>query len=90
MLLCLQQVCAQWCVYLVNAGFKDALEGDARYVAAEVLKGQFGPKADIFSLGISLLELACNLEIPMGGDTWHFLREGKLPEDFTKGMVIVP
>ena len=77
------------CAFVWNTGFKDALEGDARYVAKEVLTGEFGPKADIFSLGISLLELACDLDIPMGGETWHYLREGKLPEEFTKGKLIV-
>ena len=40
-----------------------------------------------FSLGISLLELACELELPSGGANWHLLRQGKLPEEFIKGKL---
>ena len=37
------------------------------------------------SLGISMLEIACDLELPSGGQNWHCLRNGELPHDFTKG-----
>ena len=46
------------------------------------MQGQFSTAADIFSLGISLLELACDLELPSGGPTWQQLREGELPLEF--------
>ena len=37
----------------VHSGdFEDGNEGDSVYLAAEVLDGQIGPAADIFSLGI--------------------------------------
>ena len=39
----------------------------------------------ICSLGISLLELACDLELPSGGTNWHCLRNGRLPNEFIKG-----
>ena len=37
------------------------------HVADELLKGRLSTVADIFSLGMSLLELACDLELPYGG-----------------------
>lgn len=36
-----------------------------------------------FSLGVSILELACNIEVPNGGDGWQQLRQGCLPSEFT-------
>ncbi len=72
--------CVHCCV-----GFHDASEGDSRYIPKELLRGQFSTAADIFSLGISLLELACDLELPSEGEGWHRLREGQLPLPFIKG-----
>ena len=36
------------------------------------------------SLGISLLELSCDLELPGNGPLWHQLRRGHLPEEFAR------
>ena len=41
----------------------------------------------ICSLGITLLELASDLDLPRGGDTWHQLRNGQLPDVFTQGLI---
>lgn len=71
------------------AGFEDALEGDSRYLAPELMRGCFGFAADVFSLGISLLEVACDLELPSGGATWQQLRNGKLPEQFLSRKIAV-
>ncbi|XP_067285611.1 membrane-associated tyrosine- and threonine-specific cdc2-inhibitory kinase [Pseudorasbora parva] len=62
---------------------EDLQEGDPRYLAPELLKGEYGTAADIFSLGVSILELACNIEVPKGGDDWQQLRKGHLPAEFT-------
>ncbi|KZT42418.1 kinase-like protein [Sistotremastrum suecicum HHB10207 ss-3] len=51
-------------------------EGDRMYLAAEVLQGVYGPAADVFSLGMTLLESAANIEVPEMGEPWHRLREG--------------
>ncbi|XP_034563763.1 membrane-associated tyrosine- and threonine-specific cdc2-inhibitory kinase isoform X1 [Notolabrus celidotus] len=67
-------------------GKEDAQEGDARYMAPELLHGEYGPAADIFSLGVSILELACNIEVPNGGEGWQQLRKGCLPSEFTSGL----
>ncbi|KAL1446628.1 hypothetical protein MTO96_028792 [Rhipicephalus appendiculatus] len=42
--------------------------------------------ADIFSLGITVLELACDLELPSRGESWHALRSGTLPRHFTQSL----
>ena len=44
------------------------------YLAPEVLSGIFSKACDIFSLGITLLELATDVDLPKGGQLWHDLR----------------
>nr|XP_046232360.1 membrane-associated tyrosine- and threonine-specific cdc2-inhibitory kinase isoform X2 [Scatophagus argus] len=65
---------------------EDIQEGDPRYMAPELLRGQYGPAADVFSLGVSILELACNIEVPNGGEGWQQLRQGCLPSEFTSSL----
>ncbi|KAI3365296.1 hypothetical protein L3Q82_010379, partial [Scortum barcoo] len=65
---------------------EDVQEGDPRYMAPELLCGEYGPAADVFSLGVSILELACNIEVPNGGDGWQQLRQGCLPSEFTSSL----
>uniref|UniRef100_A0A915BPH6 Membrane-associated tyrosine- and threonine-specific cdc2-inhibitory kinase n=3 Tax=Parascaris univalens TaxID=6257 RepID=A0A915BPH6_PARUN len=60
-----------------------AQEGDSKYLAPEVLNSPPAKPADIFSLGISILELATDLDLPSRGDGWRMLREGNIPEMFT-------
>lgn len=36
-----------------------------------------------YSLGVTILELACNIEVPNGGNGWQQLRQGSLPSEFT-------
>ncbi|KAM4526177.1 membrane-associated tyrosine- and threonine-specific cdc2-inhibitory kinase isoform 1-T2 [Fundulus diaphanus] len=67
---------------------EDIQEGDPRYMAPELLRGEYGPAADVFSLGVSILELACNLEVPNGGPGWQQLRQGHLPSEFTNGLSV--
>ncbi|XP_033126288.1 membrane-associated tyrosine- and threonine-specific cdc2-inhibitory kinase-like [Anneissia japonica] len=64
----------------------DAQEGDPKYLAPELLQGKFGKEADIFSLGITMLELACDLDLPRNGELWHELRSGKIPDEITEGV----
>ncbi|TRY70416.1 hypothetical protein TCAL_16409 [Tigriopus californicus] len=55
--------------------------GDSKYMANEVLSHMYTPAADIFSLGLTILELACDLELPNNGPLWHELRDtGPSPE----------
>ncbi|VDM28525.1 unnamed protein product [Toxocara canis] len=59
-------------------------EGDSKYLAPETLNSPPSKPADIFSLGISILELATDLDLPSRGDGWRMLREGNIPEVFTR------
>ncbi|KPP62787.1 membrane-associated tyrosine- and threonine-specific cdc2-inhibitory kinase-like [Scleropages formosus] len=65
---------------------EEGQEGDPRYMAPELLRGEYSPAADVFSLGVSILELACNIEVPKGGDGWQELRRGNLPYEFISGL----
>ncbi|OSD04065.1 hypothetical protein PYCCODRAFT_1365090 [Trametes coccinea BRFM310] len=58
------------------AGFER--EGDKLYLAPEVLQGRYGKAADVFSLGMTMLETASNIVVPDQGEAWHRLRR----EDF--------
>lgn len=56
----------------------DVSEGDCRYLALQVLRGDFTalPKADVFSLGIVGYELATFPEpLDTNGEVWRMLRE---------------
>lgn len=54
-------------------------EGDSRYMAPEVLQNEYHLTSDIFSLGLSSLELATNIIMPNSGPVWHGLRRGLIP-----------
>ncbi|XP_021927368.1 membrane-associated tyrosine- and threonine-specific cdc2-inhibitory kinase isoform X2 [Zootermopsis nevadensis] len=64
--------------------FEDAVEGDPKYLAPELMTGHFTKAADIFSLGITMLELASDLDLPSQGPLWHELRNGIFPDDHIK------
>lgn len=70
---------------------KDAVEGDSQYMAPELLAIDYTPTsaADIFSLGLLLLEIATGLELPLTGSKWHDLREGKAGE-YLSGSITSP
>ncbi|CAF0999288.1 unnamed protein product [Adineta steineri] len=60
-----------------------AQDGDARYLAFEVLSGTISPAADVFSLGLAALELVSDYDMPVNGDVWTDIRELKLPIEIT-------
>ncbi|CAG7833977.1 unnamed protein product [Allacma fusca] len=60
-------------------------DGDSRYLAPEVMQGYVSTKADVFSLGLTILEVACHVDLPKGGELWHRLRAGgDLPDPCDK------
>ncbi|CAK8685222.1 unnamed protein product [Clavelina lepadiformis] len=65
---------------------EDAREGDNKYMAPELLNGVFSEKADVFSLGIAILEVTCDLDLPSSGMSWHLLRQGCIPAECLKKM----
>mmetsp|Transcript_56104 Transcript_56104/g.180052 ORF Transcript_56104/g.180052 Transcript_56104/m.180052 type:complete len:577 (+) Transcript_56104:3-1733(+) len=69
----------------IGSGCDEISEGDSRYLAREVLRGDFADltKADVFSLGLMCYELATNpKELPCNGEEWHRLRDGHLERQF--------
>ena len=58
----------------------DDVEGDSVYMAPELLQNnvaaidKISTKADIFSLGASLLEIAAGMNLPKNGEMWLKLR----------------
>lgn len=61
---------------------KNLSDGDAKYLAKEVLDGIYTPACDIYGLGITLLELAGNFDLPGDGPLWLQLRNNILPKAF--------
>ncbi|CAJ0579671.1 unnamed protein product, partial [Mesorhabditis spiculigera] len=57
-------------------------EGDSKYLAPEILNGPLTKAADIFSFGITVLEVATDLSLPSNGESWHQLRTGQIPDRF--------
>ncbi|GAA5936535.1 uncharacterized protein JCM15063_001914 [Sporobolomyces koalae] len=49
-------------------------EGDREYIAPEILSGRYGKAADVFSLGLVILEAAANVVLPDNGPAWQKLR----------------
>ncbi|KAH1023260.1 hypothetical protein HUJ04_012498 [Dendroctonus ponderosae] len=70
---------------LVNLKLNDEVhkstlsDGDSKYLALEVLDGVYTSACDIFGLGITVLELATDFELPEHGLLWRQLRYGDLP-----------
>ncbi|KAK0409177.1 hypothetical protein QR680_004386 [Steinernema hermaphroditum] len=64
----------------------NADEGDSKYLAFEVLNGKPSKPSDIFSLGISILELASGLFLPSNGVGWEMLRNHNIPPEFLRGL----
>lgn len=55
-------------------------EGDREYIAPEIFQSQYSQAADIFSLGLIILEIATNIYLPDNGVIWHKLRSGDLSD----------
>ncbi|KAF2487365.1 hypothetical protein BDY17DRAFT_244918 [Neohortaea acidophila] len=55
-------------------------EGDREYIGPEVLSGCFDKPADIFSLGMIMLEIAGNIILPDNGTSWQRLRAGDMSD----------
>ncbi len=62
---------------------KEAIEGDPKYLAPEVLQNcnNITCAADVFSLGMTILELATDLDLPRSGELWHQLRNAQVPSN---------
>lgn len=56
-------------------------EGDREYIAPEIISDCiYDYRADIFSLGLMIVEIAANIVLPDNGNAWHKLRSGDLSD----------
>ena len=55
-------------------------EGDREYIGPEILIGQYDKPADVFALGLIMLETAGNVELPDNGASWQKLRNGDMSD----------
>lgn len=55
-------------------------EGDREYIALEVLSGRYDKPADVYALGMIMIEMAGNVVLPDNGTSWQRLRHGDLSE----------
>ena len=56
-------------------------EGDREYIAPEIISdGVYDFRADIFSLGLMIVEIAANVILPDNGTAWRKLRSGDLSD----------
>ena len=55
-------------------------EGDREYIGPEILMGRYDKPADIFALGLIMLETAANVELPDNGTSWQKLRNGDMSD----------
>jgi len=55
-------------------------EGDREYIGPEILMGRYDKPADVFALGLIMLEIAANVELPDNGASWQKLRNGDMSD----------
>ena len=70
----------------------DELEGDSIYISPELFYKDVGiitHKIDIFSLGLSILELLTEIELPKNGPIWQKIRNQELPQDFLDKIPLI-
>ena len=71
-----------------NKSDEDYFEGDSVYLAPEILEAkkfnQLNEKCDIFSLGLSIVEILFKIELPPNGLLWHQIRDDNfiIPNEF--------
>ena len=59
-------------------------DGDSRYISPELFYAQsekISHKTDIFSLGLSILEILINEDLPKNGNIWQNIRKNGIPQE---------
>ena len=59
-----------------NDNFDDIIEGDSAYLAPEMFNNKklISNKVDVFSLGLTILEIVSKVELPENGEMWRDIR----------------
>ena len=55
-------------------------EGDREYIGPEILEGVIDKPADVFALGMIMVEIAGNVMLPDNGVSWQRLRSGDMSD----------
>ena len=75
----------------------DIIEGDCRYISKELFdnndnisKSDIDNRCDVFSLGLSILEIMANINLPPKGNLWKQIRNENfiIPKEFSNGWNI--
>lgn len=61
-------------------------EGDSKYLASETMQGKFTKAADIFSIGITIFEIATGMDLPTNGTLYHMLRHNEIEDLYLNGL----
>ena len=61
----------------------DEYEGDSKYLAREVLNSHITKASVMFSLGLTILQIATDLYLPSSGQRWHDVRDLNIDPKFT-------
>jgi serine/threonine protein kinase len=85
-----------FCLSIKEEGIRnistDELEGDSIYISPELFYKDVGiitHKIDIFSLGLSILELLTEIELPKNGPIWQKIRNQELPQEFLDKIPLI-
>ena len=75
------------------SNLKDIIEGDSKYISKELFEGldnisikNINNKTDVFSLGLTILEILAKIELPSNGKMWRYIRDCGL--NFLKKIII--
>lgn len=68
--------------HLLKDDVRSLDEGDCRYLAPEVLNHRPTQQADIYSMGITVFELATDMDLPQRGRYWVYIRQGRVQRRF--------
>jgi hypothetical protein len=66
-----------------SENFDECCEGDSKYLAREVLNSHITKESIMFSLGLSILQIATDLYLPSSGQRWHDVRNLNIDPRFT-------
>ena len=76
----------------INNFSADLIEGDSIYLSPELFYKDIGiitHKTDIFSLGLSILELLTDIELPKNGPIWQDIRNNEIPKEFLDKIPLI-
>ena len=79
-----------FCLSIKEREFKNELEGDSIYISPELFyknSGNISHKTDIYSLGLSILEILIEEDLPKNGPVWQEMRNREIPNDLINKII---